>query len=337
MRSGRAALPVLVARRHGTTHGLAALAFAVCSGFGLLASAAHAAGPQAAPRGALLLMQVPDGAEPRVRKALGARVLDAATTKKIEADAASVGLGCATLTDACAAGFGQVSGVDEVVVVTVQARGGGRLVRAARVDARTSRVVDVTVGRLAEVEGDGGVDVEVVAGNLYAKAKTPAPVPVAVVVDPPGTPVHIDGRPAALHDGDAWLLPGAHELAVEGAAAAITKIVVTDRGEPDRVELTVIAQRSPARDVEPPPVAVTPADTPPSLPAALTWTGVGVGVGGAALALCAEVWLANEQSNKDLQAAEGQVAGRVGQAGLGVVVVGVVIAGVGAGLWWSSP
>ena len=304
---------------------------AVVGSLALPALPAHAA-----PTGALLLLQVPDGAEARVRAALGARVLDLATTKKIQADAASVGLGCASLTDACAAGFGQVAGVDEVVVVTVRPRGGGQLVRAARVDARTGRVVDVTVGRLTEHAGDGGVDVGVVAGNLYARTKTVAPVPVDVVVDPAGTRVHIDGQPATLHDGVAWLLPGAHSLAVEGAAAAVTKIIVTDRGEPDRVELAVIAPPTPAPVAEAPAVTVVAASD-PTWPAVVTWTGVGLVVVGGALALGAEVWIDKELRGDGLRADERGSAELAGQAGLCLLVGGVVVGGVGAGLWWSTP
>ena len=208
----------------------------------LLVAGASPAVP--APRGALLLLDVPAADAPRVKSALGDRVLDEATTKKIEADAAEVGLGCPELSDACAKGFAQLAGVDEVVVVTVRPPGGARLTRPARLDARTGRVVDVTVGLLASRPGDGGVAVAVVAANLFAKEKTPAPVPVDVVVQPAGTPIHIDGRPAALRDGTAWLLPGPHELVLEGPAAATTKIVVTDRGEPGRVELAVVGPPS---------------------------------------------------------------------------------------------
>jgi hypothetical protein len=295
-----------------------------------------AASGQAAGRGALLLLDVPAGSTPLVRKALEGRVLDAGKTKKIESDAAALGLGCAELTDACAAGFGQVAGVDEVVVVTVRPRGGARLVRAARIDSRTARVVDVTLGRLSERAGDGGVAVDVVAGNLFAKTKTPAPVPIAVVVDPPGTPVHIDDRAAALVDGDAWLLPGPHELTVEGQAAAIAKIVVTDRGDPGRVELAVVAPPSlPTTATAGKPVVEVVAASGSAWPAVVTWTGVGIGAVGGLGALGLEGWLALRAPYLGVPTRSrfeqaGQIAAAVG-------VAGVVVAAVGAGLWWSNP
>jgi hypothetical protein len=295
----------------------------------LVATATSAAPP---PRGALLLLDVPDGGADQVRAALAGRVLDAAKTKKILADAAAMGLGCPELTDACAAGFGQVSGLDEVVVVTVRPRGGARLVRAARLDARTGRVVDVTLGRLAERAGDGGVGVEVVAGNLFGKTKAPALVPLQIVVDPPGTPVLLDGAPATLVDGDVWVLPGPHALATAGGAAAITKIVVTDRGDPGRVELAVVAP-------PPSPTTVTAAFAPadgPAWPAIVTWSGVGVGVAGGLVALGVEVWLAREAASLDT-AAERTPYETAGVVAASVGVAGAVVALVGAGLWGSSP
>jgi hypothetical protein len=307
-----------------------------------VASLVAAAAPvHAAPRGALLLMDVPAPSAPRVRKALDGRILDAATTKRIQADAAALGLGCPDLSDACAAGFGQVAGVDEVVVLTVRPRGRYRLVRAARVDARTARVVDVTIGRLGEKPGDGGVGVEAVAGNLFAKTKVPTLVPVAVVVTPEGTPIHIDGRPATLVDGDAWLLPGPHSLTVEGAAAASTTIVVTDRGDPGRVELTVVAP-APAASAPAAPTPIGPliaeAEAPPSpspWPGIVTWTGVGLGLLGGFTALGTEGYLAVE--GNALAKKERTPIERFGVACFGVSVAGIVIAGVGVGLSWSTP
>jgi len=77
------------------------------------------------PPGALLLVDEPaadvrTGSADRVRAALSGWVLDTARKKRLLAGAAAMGLGCPELTDACAAGCGQVSGVDEVVVVTVR-------------------------------------------------------------------------------------------------------------------------------------------------------------------------------------------------------------------------
>jgi hypothetical protein len=151
-------------------------------------------------------------------------------------------------------------------------------------------------------------------------------------VQPAGTPIHIDGRPAALRDGTAWLLPGPHELVLEGPAAATTKIVVTDRGEPGRVELAVVGPPSS-------PTVTTPVAGGDHAiwPAVVTWTGVGVGVVGGLVAGGSEFFLDEQLSGDGLDASERALGERAGQAGLVAAVAGVVVTAVGAGLSWSMP
>lgn len=317
----------------------------------------HGADAVAASRRALLLTEIPDtvalqGAEARVRTALAGHLVDERTTVRITQQARELGLGCTTLDEQCAAGFGQLAGVEEVIAVVVRPIGGGTLVKVMRVAASSARVVDVTMGRLGEVAGDGGLAIEAIAANLVSTTKKPAAVPIGVVAPSADLPLRVDDVRASVNDGVVWLLPGPHSIGIIGEASTL-QIVVTDRGEPASVTLSTavpassLLASSPSSSPSPSPSASSPTSSASAIVAdgsapwaALGLGGVGVAVVGGLAWLGADAWLGAELSSPSrLQASEravGEAIGVVGVVALGAGAMAAVAA-VGAGVLWSEP
>jgi len=318
------------------------------------AATASSAAPQP-----LLLVELPDtpavprGAEARLRERLGDRVMSAAHTRALLDEADALGLRCPRLDEPCAAGFGQLAGVDEVVAVVARPVGDGVVVIARRIEAKGARVVDASVGRLTTQADDGGVDLDVVALNLWLPARVPVPVPVEVQLDDGAVPeaLVVDGARRRVERGVLWLLPGAHRV---GVADARTVVEITGRVLPPPVVVArapaaptaPIAPTAPTAPITPPaPVATTP---PPPAPAmspeegipwgAVAVGGVGVAVVGALVVSGAEWWLASEAASVERLAAPERILGE-GVGAIGIVVAGVGVIGAvgGATLWWSGP
>jgi hypothetical protein len=292
----------------------------------------------------LLLTEIPDtlalkGAETRVRAALASHILDERSTSRITQQASELGLGCPTLDEQCAAGFGQLAGVEEVIAVVVRPIGGGTLVKVMRVAASSARVVDVTMGRLGEVAGDGGLAIEAIAANLVSTTRKSAPVPIGVIAPSADLPLRIDDVRASVNDGVVWLLPGPHSVGIIGEASTL-HIVVTDRGEPGSVTLSMpVPAPSSTTKTAPSSSATIVAD------GAAPWAAIGLGGVGVALVgglawFGADAWLGAELSSPSrLQASEravGEAIGVVGVVALGGGAVAAVAA-VGAGVLWSEP
>jgi hypothetical protein len=314
----------------------------------LTASAAHAGPP-------LLLVELPGdvvalpGAEARLRERLAGQIVDAARTRALVDEASALGLQCARLDEQCAAGFGQLAGVDEVIAITAERRGDGVVVVARQIAAKQTLVVDTSIGRLAMAAGDGGVGLEVVALNLLTKRRAPVLVPLTVrVAGPPGGDgevvlVLVDGAPRRAVDGVVWLSPGAHRIGVPGGEAQ--PLEVTSRALPPTLTVPAGVDRpvepvEPVERVEPErPIVVEPVE---QATAGGPW-GV-VAIGGASAALVggltmagAEWWLASEAGSPGRLAAGERILGE-GVGVIGVVLVGVGVIGAvgGATLWWSD-
>ena len=309
----------------------------------------------AASRRALLLTEMPDtvalqGAEARVRTALASHIVDERTTVRITQQARELGLGCSTLDEQCAAGFGQLAGVEEVIAVVVRPMAGGTLVKVMRIAASSARIVDVTMGRLGEVAGDGGLAIEAIAANLVSTTKKPAAVPIGVVAPSADLPLRVDDVRASVNDGVVWLLPGPHSIGIIGETSTL-QIVVTDRGEPVSVTLSTAVPASSLLASSPSssPSASSPTASSSasaivadgSAPwAALGLGGVGVAVVGGMAWLGADAWLGAELSSPSrLQASERAVGEAIGVVGVVARGAGAMaaVAAVGAGVLWSEP
>jgi hypothetical protein len=314
----------------------------------LTPATAHASSPMAAasPPAALLLVVASDdvpgraGLEDRLHAALGARVLDLATTNKIKADLHALGLSCARVDERCAAGHGQFIGVGEVVVVAFERAGSSWLVRAERVNSVDARVLDAAVGRLATRPDDGGVGAEVVAANLFASPRAPVLVPLHVGALPAGATLRVDGAVVAV-DGDVvWLPPGAHAVVVDGApAAAARAVALDDRAPGARVALAVAALPTPAATTTTtttPPTATTTSAAARVVPLAVLAAGTVVSVAGGGFALFVDQQL-DPRSGPHLTDSERASTERSGQLAVGVAAVGVVGVVVGLALLGSTP
>ena len=303
----------------------------------------------AASRRALLLTEIPDtvalqGAEARVRTALASHIVDERTTVRIMQQARELGLGCSTLDEQCAAGFGQLAGVEEVIAVVVRPMAGGTLVKVMRIAASSAHIVDVTMGRLGEVAGDGGLAIEAIAANLVSTTKKSAAVPIGVVAPSADLPLRVDDVRASVNDGVVWLLPGPHSIGIIGEASTL-HIVVTDRGEP--VSVTLSSSSPSASSPSSPSPSPSPSSSASAIVAdgsapwaALGLGGVGVAVVGGMAWIGADAWLGAELSSPSrLQASEravGEAIGVVGVVALGAGAMAAVAA-VGAGVLWSEP